>query len=282
MTFSARVQIPAEASVRFPELFRSLDEGKDALEVENYGLSQCTLEEIFLKIASNEDLAEGEAVDIPPSTAALDGLAEQSIAEQSEGVVIFRHYTALVTKRANYGRRDIKSLACVTLLPVLLLVAGLSLLKYAGSPTQPSLLMSTAQFTEVTPVPYNASVEAPDGKRILTKLGSGDRVVLQPKALENCNTCVNVTGQLFGVEYVDGVPCHYECPSLDGPTCAVIGPALPALTQTGFGITCDSTELSCKASIASACANNAAGCVTSCMKAAGQQGNRQLCQQTYV
>jgi hypothetical protein len=59
-----------------------------------------------------------------------------SIADMQESTVILRHDAALVTKRMQYGRRDYKNLACVTLLPVLLLIGGLSLLKWAGSPVQ--------------------------------------------------------------------------------------------------------------------------------------------------
>ena len=267
------IQLPKDAAPHFPKLFEHLDAGKIDLQVQHYGLSQATLEEIFLKIASNEDLDDEEEPDMP----AIVNLGE-SIADMEESTVIWRHYAALVTKRVQYGRRDYKNLACVTLLPVLLLIGGLALLKWAGSPTQPPLTMSTSQLQESpVPVPFNVSWDSSSlPKRAMQRLGSDEHV----DPLQQQADTVKTTGNIFGVSYVDGVPCTIQCPKLDSPNCQAISEGMQLSSQTGFGITCSTTAKSCAANIASACAKNAAGCVQACMNAAGQQGNQGLCQST--
>ena len=267
------IQLPKDAAPQFPKLFEHLDAGKVDLQVQHYGLSQATLEEIFLKIASNEDLDDTEAGDVP---APVSAIGEESILDMEEGTVILRHFTALVTKRAQYGRRDFKNLACVTLLPVLLLIGGLALLKWAGSPTQPPLTMNTAQLEEdPVPVPYNVSWKSSGlPKAAMGFLGADQHVTNTAEDTSG----ISVNGDIFGVSYVDGVPCSIECPKLDAPACQAIGAGMQGASTTGFGITCASTETTCKASIAAACSNNAAGCVGACMKEAGQQGNTQICQ----
>ena len=50
----ASIQLPSTAVANFPKLFELMDNSKAELQVDNYGLSQATLEEIFLKIASKD------------------------------------------------------------------------------------------------------------------------------------------------------------------------------------------------------------------------------------
>ena len=47
--------LPLEASAAFPLLLRELDVQRQALGVSDYGLSVTTLEEVFLKVAQEED-----------------------------------------------------------------------------------------------------------------------------------------------------------------------------------------------------------------------------------
>ena len=270
----ASIQLPSTAVANFPKLFELMDNSKAELQVDNYGLSQATLEEIFLKIASNEDLGESETVEVPAPTSAL---AEETISDMAEGTVIWRHYTAMVVKRMNYGRRDLKGLACVGLVPVALLIGGLSLLKFGGRIHQPALTMSTSQFQEIpVPVPFNASIYTPTVAHHATDmLGTGQHVLRIPKQAEY----TNVTGQIFGVNYQGGVPCDIQCPSQDSPVCPVITGGFQVAKQAGVTITCATTEATCKTSFKSACANDAAECVRACMNAPNSPGNQQVCQQ---
>eukprot|EP01049_Picozoa_sp_SAG25_P019429 SAG25_NODE_6106_length_587_cov_1.793033_1_plen_155_part_10 len=54
MTF----QLPSEASAQFAPMLRALDSQMNALGVENYGLSQVTMEEVFLKVGQSAAAAE--------------------------------------------------------------------------------------------------------------------------------------------------------------------------------------------------------------------------------
>ena len=219
------LQLPRDAGAAFSGMFAALDAQLEALEVENYGLSQATLEEIFLKIASNQDeAAAGDAADTaaigPDSLSSLE--EDTRVDNATEGRVIFRHYTAMLTKRVHVGRRDFKSLLCVTLVPVGLLILGLLLLKYVSPSAQPKLQMSpSAQFAEeLTPVPYNTSWGAIEWGALHKHLDGIEGLTKEPVYTAG----VAVTGREFGVNYTNGIPCDIICPSLDPEPIAGVQP----------------------------------------------------------
>lgn len=49
------VQLPMDQIKNFPDLFNEIDENKDRLGIESYGISITTLEEVFLKIGKAEN-----------------------------------------------------------------------------------------------------------------------------------------------------------------------------------------------------------------------------------
>ena len=49
------MQLPKEDKGKFKELFEGLDANKSRLRIENYGISNSTLEEVFLKVAERDD-----------------------------------------------------------------------------------------------------------------------------------------------------------------------------------------------------------------------------------
>ena len=138
--------------------------------------------------------------------------------------------------------------------------------------------METSQLEETpVPVPFNVSWESSSlTKLAIQRLGLDKQIDRLPQQAN----AVSGTGTIFGVRYIEGVPCSVQCPKLDASSCSAISEAMQLSSQTGFGITCSSTAKSCKQDIAHACAHNAADCVRACMNAAGAQGNQQLCQQT--
>jgi ATP-binding cassette subfamily A (ABC1) protein 3 len=73
-----------------------------------------------------------------------------------------KHVYAIILKRAAFARRDLRTLLCQVLIPVVLVVGGLALIGLAqGLATQPSLQLSTAYFNN-DPRKYNAVPVAPN------------------------------------------------------------------------------------------------------------------------
>lgn len=56
-------RLPKEAAPRFPEFFAHLDEVKESMGIDSYGVSLTTLEEVFLRIGLEEKEREEEEED---------------------------------------------------------------------------------------------------------------------------------------------------------------------------------------------------------------------------
>lgn len=191
------VRVPFKASKKFPELFEDLDSSREELRLASYGVSVTTLEEVFLKVASqNFESSEGSSrsngnVPAPSSSSMIEngehsGMSHGTQQQQQEnryrrisvdgddaahdgedlvqenigsGEKFGRHFRALFLKRYQYAKRDNKSLICNTFLPIVLLVMGLALLKAFPMKTPPALVLDVAQFKQGSSniVPYNAT-----------------------------------------------------------------------------------------------------------------------------
>lgn len=55
--------MPKETASRFPEFFAHLDEVKESMGIDSYGISLTTLEEVFLRIGLEEKEREEEEED---------------------------------------------------------------------------------------------------------------------------------------------------------------------------------------------------------------------------
>jgi len=162
MTF----QLPTERSHAFPAMLRQLDEQLEVLGVQEYGVSQVTMEEVFLKVgksateaasggteASLERVSSTESVDTP-----------LHLTDMKSHEVFLRHFRALAVKRLHYGRRDKASIFCALILPAIMLWVCIGLVKYESVPTAPLLVLDASMFERYTdsPVlPWNSSDDRP-------------------------------------------------------------------------------------------------------------------------
>ncbi|GLD99401.1 hypothetical protein PINS_up008120 [Pythium insidiosum] len=133
-------QLPFETAPAFPALFEELDARRDELGVESYAISVTTLEEIFLKVAESrappqQIEATGAHVDpkhaakkkTQPSVATVDS-SRQRPTHSALGWFLLQ-MRALLMKRVLCAKRDKSMLFYSTLLPIIVLFAGLSALK---------------------------------------------------------------------------------------------------------------------------------------------------------
>jgi ABC-type multidrug transport system ATPase subunit len=274
------LQLPTEDSVKFPAMFNELDASLASLKLEEYGISQVTLEEVFLKVASGA----GGKDHTGGATGELAFMADASTrGNNGEASIFARHFGALVRKRLHYGRRDYKSICCVSILPVVLLVGGLLLLKYAGNPAQPDLVLGAAVFGEdPLPLPYfvvpGAAPGITSGLASFKTGGVGVSAVPVHVDLKPSNQ------SKFGVQYISGVPCEVSCANpldhrrLSIPiTCDVLMNSFSNAQTSGIDLGCTTDASTCTSSLANACANGGANCIRSCIDKGGGNTNRQVC-----
>ncbi|KAM6978364.1 uncharacterized protein abca12 [Tautogolabrus adspersus] len=131
----------------YRSLLTALDSNLDALQLSGYGISDTTLEEVFLQLG--QENRELEAEDCLPSisetvsdTASIDSFSSDlggSTSSFSDNIKLtgptmmrgmtlaWQQMAAMLTKRFHHNRRDWKGLICQILLPVLFMVAAMGL-----------------------------------------------------------------------------------------------------------------------------------------------------------
>jgi ATP-binding cassette subfamily A (ABC1) protein 3 len=134
MTF----QLPSDSASQFKDFFTQLDAALDTLGIRSYGVGITTLEEVFLKIAEDNDDAHGEG----PNKEELkensskkgllmeNDLDDYSIVEQhEEGYMnnFFLSLKALLKKKFLVQVRDPRTLVIEMLFPIIFIFAGLAL-----------------------------------------------------------------------------------------------------------------------------------------------------------
>lgn len=162
-------RLPFSAAGQFVDLFAALDARTNDLRVAEYGISVTTLEEVFIRVGEMEaeaqatgqgetetervgDTEDGrfgsaERVDQSGQFKEDSQLLTQSPSEtDSDGRVFLKHFSAMLVKRGIYGKRDRRMLVCQLVLPVLLVVVGLSLLLIEPNFNQPDLVLSPAKY----------------------------------------------------------------------------------------------------------------------------------------
>eukprot|EP01031_Cornospumella_fuschlensis_P022275 gene22275-27238_t len=176
------MRLPFSASGTFVDLFHTLDARKDDLGIAEYGISVTTLEEVFLRVGhdgGNTTVEEEHVAAEPTHNAVFEGshgstnpvgialtasvdIQGENLKHMTESEKIPSHTTALMAasdenlfgthfwalmkKRAIYGKRDRKMVFCQLVLPVLLVIIGLSLLLLKPDLNQPDYVLSPKQY----------------------------------------------------------------------------------------------------------------------------------------
>ncbi|KAJ0410416.1 hypothetical protein P43SY_002748 [Pythium insidiosum] len=232
-------QLPLEASAQFPALFDALDDGRAALGVRSYGISVTTLEEVFIKVAeaSDSDAAMDHTQHKPQHTLQPSHVSPAIVTptrdpaelkQRAQGarqqnaaplIATFRvHLAALLLKRFRLARRDRRVLLFSALLPVLLLAAGLALLK-TSSITRPDVKLRVDEG--------------------LFRAGPDSRLPYHCSP-PSSSWCARVMQEQFSGAVVDAVsPAEVPSPPYSAPNVEVFGvqyapPAFNASDTTGY------------------------------------------------
>ncbi|KAL3659649.1 hypothetical protein V7S43_015324 [Phytophthora oleae] len=156
-------QLPLHSSSSFATMFAEMDRQLKSLGLLSYGVSVTTLEEVFIKVAEladeNNQHTLGNHAGRRNSSGSAD--AYQSCDEIITTESIFqRHLRALLLKRFRYAKRDKKAIIYVAALPVLLITAGLGILKGSMAINDDPVKALTADeySNGATPTPYACQV----------------------------------------------------------------------------------------------------------------------------
>lgn len=166
-TASAEIlfEIPLESTYKFKNFFIELDANAVKLNIETYGISVTTLEEVFIRVSRGDEggahdkilertASETKAIESIPSPNKFDSEMLNSddfnIAEHRvKGVLFFSHFLALIEKRIIYSKRDFKGICLEICLPITFVILGLVLLtQFSIFNNQGSYILSFSKYDE--------------------------------------------------------------------------------------------------------------------------------------
>ncbi|KAE9098788.1 ABC transporter A family member 1 [Phytophthora fragariae] len=161
-------QLPLNSSSQFAMMFAEMDNQLQLLGLLSYGVSVTTLEEVFIKVAeladeTNQHTLGNKAPRDESDWAGHYQPCDEIITTES---IFQRHLRALVLKRFRYAKRDKKTIIYVAALPVLLIAAGLGILKVSSAINDdPLKALTTDAFSgSTTPTPYFCQTGAGAGE----------------------------------------------------------------------------------------------------------------------
>lgn len=135
ISMEVKYQLPASESPNFEQLFLFLENNQDTLGIQTFGISLTTLEEVFLKVAIEQEKdkkTDGylEIEDQNVRVAKTDEKFElNDIRIKNQSQIFWMHFRALCQKRWTYFKRDKRGLICELILPVVIIFLGMSMTK---------------------------------------------------------------------------------------------------------------------------------------------------------
>ncbi|KAN0050678.1 hypothetical protein ACTA71_003823 [Dictyostelium dimigraforme] len=114
------IRLPMESLPMFSQYFKHLEDCKDQLLIDSYGISISTLEEVFLKIGQ-------ETLKSTPNF--NDQAVKEALSTKSSGVKVGQQLKGLLIKRICTSRKDFKSFMFSIVVPLIVLALGLVMYK---------------------------------------------------------------------------------------------------------------------------------------------------------
>eukprot|EP00924_Labyrinthula_sp_SR-Ha-C_P016702 maker-scaffold_6-snap-gene-12.1-mRNA-1 protein AED:0.16 eAED:0.16 QI:0/0/0/1/1/1/3/0/2699 len=204
--------LPLKETKLFSKLFKELDtliERKE-ININAYGVSVTTMEEVFLKAGQSEDLLEGaKEIHRQNSIRSFASLKGKNIEKKTElpeakpasssgtskkslpllmavfNSIFLRQFYALFLKRVNYARRDSYSFLCNTLVPVSIFTVGLLVLKLVPLlEDEPPLVLSVEDWNPNFPLRQRAIVSVSEFSENGDLLSPEDSIVFSQEHFE--------------------------------------------------------------------------------------------------
>lgn len=196
-------------SSSFPALFQELESRRAAFGIDSYGISATTMEEVFLRVGHGEAASQQErtteveriqsrrsdtkpAVDLEQTVL----IPEQKARLATGSALRWQQFRALFIKRYLHSKRHVKTLLAQTLLPVLFVIAALSIAKTGselGNEPPRELRLDTYEPNNAFGTARNTGGDYWSwantlGTTILGNDGNRDPTALQTSLLASTNT----------------------------------------------------------------------------------------------
>ena len=137
-------RLPFESCVNFADMLFHLDNNKLSIGIKEYGISVTTLEEVFIRVGERRDDYKHSNSESNQQEETIQLISDPH--KDTDRSLFLTHFYALVTKRALYARRDKKFLICQVILPLVVVIIGLSLLLLKPDFNQPDLVLSPSHY----------------------------------------------------------------------------------------------------------------------------------------
>ena len=137
-----KFQLPIKESVNFQNLFETLEDNKDKLNIDSFGISLSTLEDVFIavgKLIKNNfekttSLKKSFSLNKIKSKNSIkntniDDKDLKDLRVKNNSQIFFMQIKALIKKRFIYFKRDKISLLCEIFIPLIVIIVGLGLTK---------------------------------------------------------------------------------------------------------------------------------------------------------
>lgn len=142
-----RLRVPFSGAAAFPSLMKELDSQLKILSMESYGVGVSDLEDVFLKVASGQDLTKGA----PETWRKGTHIGAAETEGERPVPTAFRQFWGLFQRRVRYGMRDSRMCVCQLLLPLLVMVIFLAITRFAVQTNLvldfPTVDLDTAQWS---------------------------------------------------------------------------------------------------------------------------------------
>ncbi|ETL98521.1 hypothetical protein L917_04425, partial [Phytophthora nicotianae] len=202
-------QLPLHSSSEFATMFAEMDRQLQTLGLLSYGVSVTTLEEVFIKVAELSDEHNQHTLGkhvTRANSAGSDGFYQPCDEIITTESIFRRHLRALLLKRFRYAKRDKKTIIYVAALPVLLIAAGLGILKSSMAINDdPLKALTTDEYSgSATPTPYFCQVGAGAGDWCSDVMASSYYSGADAQALSIPEPAFDSNSPtVFGVTYTD-------------------------------------------------------------------------------
>ena len=212
-TASAEIlfEIPMESTHKFKAFFEELDENLQKLNVETYGISVTTLEEVFIRVSRGDEggtqehrkslhIAEPVEAEPIPKAEKFDSEIlnsdEFNIAEHRvKGILFFSHFMALIKKRYIFSKRDLKGIMLEIFLPIVFVILGLILLtQFSLYESQPARHLSFSHYDSKQHVMYDLAAPNPAEDSIYQYMGENSQYFYEAQVQDVSSQDFNLTG----------------------------------------------------------------------------------------
>eukprot|EP01017_Pseudomicrothorax_dubius_P046657 TRINITY_DN8255_c0_g2_i3.p1 TRINITY_DN8255_c0_g2~~TRINITY_DN8255_c0_g2_i3.p1 ORF type:complete len:1028 (+),score=239.16 TRINITY_DN8255_c0_g2_i3:182-3265(+) len=158
------LQLPLEEANHFGELFEEMDRQKANLNVDSYGVSVTTLEEVFLRIASDTNhLVKKQSKIQHDQHIQFDQDEDLDHTERIKpGIqLFFTHFWAMILKRVWYFKRDTLGLLCEVLVPIAIVAIGFFLMLLTFFNDSPEVIAKPTIYKNPILAYYGSNVTLP-------------------------------------------------------------------------------------------------------------------------